>query len=297
MTPPLSVVIATTQGWPQIRPCLEAVLDQARAVGAEVIVADGSASAPPVQGSLGTGLQWLSRPGAGVVELRASAMEQSRGAIVAVTEDHCVVASDWCARILDAHARHPEAAAIKGAVVNGSRDHLVDWAAFFLNQAPHLAPFLGRATDVILPMSCVSYKRRALQRSPAKDEPWPIGLRDYREWLRDGHVLVADETIWIAHHQAVGFVRTSGLQFHNGRAVSGVRRRRMGWRDWARLAGAPVLPFYRSLRTTSICLGKRVSWRRLIASEPLILWFYCCKGAGEIAGYVAGPGQSPRKIL
>jgi hypothetical protein len=297
VTPPLSIVIATTQGWPDLRPCLEAVRDQAVAVGAEVVIADGSAGQPLESESLGPGFRWLRRPEAGVVELRRFAMEHAHGDIVAVTEDHCVVAPDWCARILDAHARHPGAAAIKGAVVNGSRDHLVDWAAFFVNQAPHLAPFVGRDTDVILPMSCVSYKRWALQPYPAHQEPWPVELRDYREWLRAGHVLVADEQIWIAHHQAVGFVRTSGLQFHNARAVSAVRRRRMAWRDWARLAGALVLPFYRTVRTTSICLGKRVPRRTLTAALPLVLWFYFCKGTGEIAGYLAGPGDSPRRIV
>lgn len=295
--PPLSVVIGTTQGWPDVRPCLEALRIQAAAVGAEVIVADGSAVGPPEGEDIGRGIRWLCRPGAGVVELRALATQEAQGEIVAVTEDHCVVSPDWCARILDAHARHPGAAAIRGAVVNGSRDHLIDWAAFLTVQAPHLAPFVGRDTDSILPMSCVSYKRWALEQLPALHEPWPVELRDYREWLRAGHALIADAQIWVAHHQSVGFVRASGLQFHNARAFSGIRRRRMARRDWIRLATAVVLPFYRTVRTASICLGKRAPRGTLIAALPLILWFYCCKGAGEIAGYLAGPGDSPLRTL
>ena len=35
--------------------------------------------------------------------------------MVAITEDHCDVAPDWCEQVLDAHARHPDAVAIAGA--------------------------------------------------------------------------------------------------------------------------------------------------------------------------------------
>ncbi len=223
-------------------------------------------------------------------------MQEARGAIIAVTEDHCLVAPDWCAQILGAHARHPDAVAIKGAVANGSRERLVDWAAFLLNQAPHLSPFVGRMTDAVLGVSSVSYAWLALERLAAR-EPGPVELRDYRACLATGARVVADEHIRVEHVQSVGFFRTSALQFHNARTVCGLRRARMTWRDWVRLAGAPILPFTRTLRTIAICLGKHVSRTTLWASVPMILWFYCCKGAGELLGYLAGPGQSPRKLL
>jgi hypothetical protein len=46
-SPPLSVVIATAEPWPEIRECLESVLHQARSVGADVVAADGCGRALP----------------------------------------------------------------------------------------------------------------------------------------------------------------------------------------------------------------------------------------------------------
>ena len=290
------MVVATSQGWPAIEPCLAALAPQARAVGAEVLVADGSAGPPPSPERLPPGVRWLRHPGASVLELRALATRGARGAIVAVTEDHCLVAPDWCARILEAHARHPDAVAVKGAVANGSQERLVDWAAFLLNQAPHLSPFVGRPTDAVLGISSVAYKRPGLERLAAR-EPGPVELHDHRAWLASGDRVVADERIQVRHVQSVGFLTTSALQFHNARTVSGLRRSRMSWRDWVRLAAAPLLPFVRTVRTVAICLGKPVSRPTLWASVPLILWFYGCKGAGELSGYLAGPGRSPGRLL
>jgi len=45
--PPLSVVIATTKPWPEMRATLDSLLPQARDLGAEVIVADGDGRGLP----------------------------------------------------------------------------------------------------------------------------------------------------------------------------------------------------------------------------------------------------------
>lgn len=292
--PALSVVIATTQGWPDAALCLDALRAQAAATGAEIVIADGSGRPPPDPGRVGPGVVWRSLPGAGVFELRAAATREARGAIVAVTEDHCVVGPRWCARILEVHARHPEAAAVKGVVANGSRERLIDWAAFLMSQAPHLPPFVGGRDDAVVGVSCVAYKRSALDAALAEGGlPFPE-LRD--PWTWSGGI-VADERLSVEHHQSGRLVATGMLQFHNARAVAGLRRGRMGGRDWIRLLGAPLLPPYRTLRILATCLGKRVPRGVLLACLPLVLW--CCfwKGAGEVLGYVVGPGDSARKLL
>lgn len=45
--PALSIVIATTQPWPEMRGILESLYDQARAIPAEIIVADGHGLGQP----------------------------------------------------------------------------------------------------------------------------------------------------------------------------------------------------------------------------------------------------------
>lgn len=258
-------------------------------------MADGSGAAPPSGAARWPGLRWLRQPGAGIFELRASAWRAARGRIVAVTEDHCLAAPDWCARLLEAHARHPAAVAVKGAVRNGTPARLVDRAAYLLNQAPHLAPFTGGSWDVVLGVSSVAYKRDAIARL-VPDPARPVELEDARAWVRAGHLVVADERAWVEHRQSASLLALSALQFHNGRAVAGLRRGRMGPRDWTRLAAAPLLPCLRAVRTALLCRRKGVGQRGLLASLPLFVWYFGWKGAGELAGYLAGAGASARRL-
>ena len=70
----------------------------------------------------------------------------------------------------------------------------------------------------------------------------------------------------------------------------------MTLRDWARLAALPILPFVRTARTVALCARKPVPWTTLAASLPLFLWFYVWKAAGEITGYLIGPGDSATRL-
>jgi hypothetical protein len=291
----LTVVVPTSHGWPAVRPCLDRLREQARAAAAEVIVADGGAAPAPPADQLWPGLVWLRDPGAGVFALRALARRAARGAILAVTEDHCLVAPDWCARILETHARHPEAVAVKGAVRNGTAERLVDRASFLLVQAPSLPPFDGGPADTILGISCTSYRRQALERlfpDPAR----PVEIEDIRRWEFAGEAIVADERIWVEHHQSEGLFAMSRLHFHNARAISGLRRDRMTARDWVRVLAAPLLPFIRTARTITLCARKRVPWATMIPCIPVFLWLFAWKAAGELAGYVGGPGDSATRL-
>jgi hypothetical protein len=292
----LTIVVPTSHGWPTIRPCLERLRDQAVAVGAEVIVADGSGGSPPPADPGWPGLVWLREPGPGVFALRALARGVARGTILAVTEDHCLVAPDWCARILEAHARHPEAVAVKGAVRNGTGERLLDRASFYLVQAPNLPPFAGEPEDAVLGVSCVSYRRRHLD-TLAPDVARPVEIDDARQWRATrAAAIVADERISVEHHQSQGLLGVTAAHFHNARAVAGLRRDRMTSRDWVRVAAAPFLPFIRTVRTLTLCARKQVPAATMIACAPVFLWLYVWKGAGELTGYVRGPGDSATRI-
>lgn len=114
----LSVVVGTTQPWPETRPLLDSVCPQAARLGAEVVLAIRSEDARPPVGAY-PAVKVITGPGETVFELRERAIAASSGDIVAVTEDHCRVAPDWCRRIIDAHAEFPNADVIGGAVANG----------------------------------------------------------------------------------------------------------------------------------------------------------------------------------
>ena len=202
----------------------------------------------------------------------------------------------WCRRILDVHAEHPEAAAIGGAVENGTTDRLMDWAAFIVTQAPALAPLPNGAVQRTTGAANVSLKRRAVERLPSHDGFGTIELFDLAEVAPDGETLLQDDSFVVTHYQSMGFVGTSSVEFHNGRTLGGFRRRYMDGRDWARVATAGVLPLYRSARMVSLASRKRMPRRSLIAAIPWIVWFEYCTGAGQLLGYAAGPGDSPSKL-
>jgi hypothetical protein len=297
-TLPISVIVPTVRGWPATKPALERLVPQTVGAGGEVVVVDGSGGRAPSAGEMaemGGPVAWVERPGNSVFQLRAAGYGIARGDVVAVTEDHCFVAPDWVARIKDSHDRHREAGAVGGAVLNGTDQKLVDWAAFLLTQGPFMPPLQNGITDRISGPANVSYKRRVLLRLKSED---PLGLIDFLELpaALEGESLAADDSIRVLHHQSQGFWGTSLAEFDNGRTIAGFRRRRMGRGDWLRILGAPLLPIYRSVRALRIAQGKQRPRGILPASVPIHAWLQYCAMAGELAGYAAGPGGSARRL-
>src|SRR5579862_4086085 len=92
-------------------------------------------------------------------ELRARGLAAATGRIVALIEDHGVVAADWSARVVEAHAQN--FAAIGGAIENDI-DRPLNWAVYFCDflryQNPIPAGESGIASD-----ANVTYKRPALE--------------------------------------------------------------------------------------------------------------------------------------
>jgi len=120
---PITALIATIRGWPTCGQAVTLIAEQVARVGGEFIVADGSQNPPPTAQeveALGGSVRWISLPGQSVFQLRHAGYQAARGEVVAITEDHCYVASDWIERVIEAHKEHPDAAAIGCTVVNNT---------------------------------------------------------------------------------------------------------------------------------------------------------------------------------
>jgi hypothetical protein len=293
--PPLSVVIPTIRGWPWSRLCLEPLRAQALALGVEVVLLDASDGPVPTEGEIGFPVRWLKRPGASVFQMRSEGYRLARGEIIATVEDHCTVAPDWCERVLAVHREHPEAVAVGGAVENGTPGSTLHWAAFFRIQGPFMAPLANGPATRLTGAANLSYKRRFVERFADLDEEGLIDNLDQPE-LEPGEVMLADDSLRVAHHQATDFLLTSQLDFHNGRSTAGKRRRPMGRSDWVRLATLGILPLYRTLRTYRTVRGKHAPHDILVRTMPTILWLHYCQAAGELVGYASGPGTSPQQL-
>lgn len=286
--PPLSIVVATGEPWPTIEPCLERILPQAEAVGAEVIVADGGGT---VAEHL-SGVTTVVIPGASVFELRARAAERATGEIVAFTEDHCMAEPDWCERILAAHENAPNLAMIGGAMQNGSTSRLIDWANFLPVFSPFMPPLVGDRGDRVPPPGNISFKREFL--------PFPIDPGDLivglPRRLHEEGLIGMDETILMAHHQEKGFFGSFVNHFHNGRSTTGLGladASKAAKRQHRRLAlrAAPRL-----LRRVAGDLRRRRATLRIKMSLPLVAGTIVFHTIGELVGLARGPGRSPEFI-
>lgn len=291
--PTLSIVVTTTRPWPEARIALDSLWEQARAHDAEIIVASSDAPPPAVL----FGVRWLHRPGATVFALRAEAVRAARGDIVAVTEDHCRAAPDWCDAVLRAHREEPEAAVIGGALENGAAESLVDWANFLVGNGAFLAPLERGPRHHVTGQANVSYKRWALADYPAD----ALDEGAFRRRLADaGHALVCDDRMRVAHVQSLGLRGTCAIHFHDGRSIVGGRRRESHWRRGLDVAKGIALPLRAVVAMARVVTrtARRDPALRPIAlrSAPLVLLLVSARTAGELAGALAGPGESPSRL-
>jgi len=295
--PALSLVVATTAGWPDYRPLFEGHRVAVEAVDGEVIVADGSGRAAPAPDEIGPHATWLAAPGEGVFQLRALAYPRARAAIVAVTEDHCVLGPEWGRTLLGLHAEHPDAAVIGGVVENASRRRLDDWAVFFIGHFRDM-PGVGRAQRVALAgLTNVSYKRRALEgMTPIGD----MGVNEafhQRALAASGEILLIDDRLRVEHVQSPGLRGMVMLMWHSARTTAAMRRRRMSSAAMLRLVAAPVSPLVFGALIASAVVRRRYAPLPFLVSSPAILGFLSVRAVAEVVGYLAGPGDSMRRFL
>ena len=293
---PITLTASTVQGWPEIEPNVRSFEAAAAAVDGDLIVTDGSGLPAPSPSSLGPRTTWISEPGRSVFQLRLSAYRAAAAPIVGVTEDHCFMPADWARRNLDAHAAHPEAAAVGGSVVNGATDSLMDWASFFVVQSAIAAPIPSGPARRIAAAVSVTYKRAALEHL---DQYEGLGAMDglhQRAIAASGKTLMADDSIRVVHDQSLGFAATVAIHFHAGRTFTGFRRQHMDVRQAIRLLGTPVVPIARYIRTVRLLAAKGYG-PQLIRATPAIWLLLVTQTVGQVTGYLTGPGDSPHKVM
>jgi hypothetical protein len=291
----ITVTASTVQGWPDIEPNVRSFEAAAAAVGGDVIVTDGSGLPAPPPGTLGPRTTWISEPGKSVFQLRVSAYQAASAPIIGVTEDHCFLPADWARRNLEAHAAHPEAAAVGGSVVNGATDSTMDWASFLIVQSVVAAPIASGPTERIAGAVSVTYKRAALA---GLDEHAGMGAMDalhQRALAASGAALIADDGIRVVHDQSLGFGGTVAIHFHAGRTFAGFRRRHKDAGQALRILATPIVPVARFVRTARLASAKGYG-RELLRATPAIWFLLVVQTAGQVVGFVAGPGDSPNRV-
>lgn len=294
-SPSISITISTGQGWPDVRRAVASAEEAAAGVGGEVVVTDGSGLPVPPPGALAKTTTWRAEPGASVFQLRGLAYSLARAPILAITEDHCRVDPDWAARMLAAHAVHPKAAAIGGSVENGATGSALDWASFLVVQAPIAAPIASGPARSLAGAVNVSYKRDAMEGIDDFDGLGMLDMIHQRHLGKAGRVLVADDSIRVCHDQSLGRRGTIEIHYHAGRTFAGFLRQRMDRTAWLRLVGVLIIPYLRFGR--AMTLAQRKGYGSVVRRAwPAMLGLFLVQGVGQVVGFIAGPGDSPRKV-
>ena len=290
---PLSVVIASVNGFPYLGECLDALREHAPE--AEVVVADWTDDAtrdrvrdgwPEVR------LISFDEPTA-IPELRAAGIAAATAPNVAVIEDHCVVTEGWSDRIVEAHQEGH--AVVGGAVRNVVTGRVRDWAAFLCEYSEHMEP-LASGPAPSLPGMNVSYDRRALSSMEPllREGAWESWLHPHLQ--RSGFELYSVPGLTIEHAKDFGLREFLSQRWHYSRSHAGMRNPELGPRRALYVLGSPLLVPLLSWRIARNVLRKGRHRRELALASPLVLLFVATWSVGEAVGYAFGGGRSLLKV-
>src|SRR5579872_2315616 len=223
---------------PYLGRCLDALAE--RAPEAEVVVADWTDEATRAQ----VRERWPSvkllsfdEPKT-IPELRAAGVFAATAPVVALIEDHCLVAPDWAGLLEAAHAAGHEVAG--GPIRNVATGRIRDWAAFFCEYSAVMEP-MPRGPVSGLPGMNVSYGRKALA---AIDDLLREGR--WETWLhprlqRRGYELWCEPDAVVEHDKDFGLVEFLSQRYHYSRSYAGMRNADLGARRVLYALGTPLL--------------------------------------------------------
>ncbi len=280
----VSIVIPVRQAMATIESTLEAAIEQARDVGGEVIAAvwQGDPSCKSVSELARrdeTLRMVVAEDPCGIPQLRRDGVRAARGRRVVITEDHCLFPQGWIAGHLSPGVD------VRGGAVSNSRRSYVGWAQYFTRYSAFLPP-AAKGAAKHLPGNSASYPH-ALLDSPAIDSGfWEAEFN--RELIEKGVPFFLDPALTVEQRQQRGWLEFAFLRYQHGRCYGG---RREGSK-FALLLRSPLIPVVLLARQARAVAAKKGYAGRFLLSLPLISMYVAAWSAGEIAGYLFGPGES-----
>ena len=302
--PDLSVVVAIVSDTTErpdtshLEPCLAALAQQAGAPPTEIIVpyhasVDGIARLrhqyPTVHFLEVADLRTFTGRGGSREhhdELRARGLALARGSIVALIEDVGIPATDWSARVMEAHQR--AFAGVGGAIENGV-DRPLNWAVYFCDFLRYQNP-LPEGESAIASDANVSYKRAALESiRPIWQEFFHESSVNAALHSRGEKLALAPNVVLYQHRQGLRLRAAMRERVVWGRSYAATRAglartpRRVLW-----AALSPLLPGLILARMTLMAWKKRRTRAAFLKALPLTVALTLSWTWGEFVGYVTG---------
>jgi Glycosyltransferases, probably involved in cell wall biogenesis len=224
---------------------------------------------------------------------RSAGIRAASAPIVVLSEDHSFPDPDWANALVRAHETGCAVAA--PVLRNANPKSMISWANLLLEYYPWLegAP---QAEMSDLPGHNSAYNRDLLlsygERLESVMEVEAVVQRDIVE---QGHRMLLEPEAKTSHLNFSRLSSSLGLRFNAGRSFAG--HRTMGWPTLKRImyiAGGLLIPLVRLARISAMLRkSKEYSWLfpRIL---PALCTMLLADGLGELAGYIAGPGDAPR---
>jgi hypothetical protein len=296
-TPRLSVVVVSFNRPSLLRACLDALTADATTATVEILVvrnrsiSDGPGSDPAIAYPM---VKFIPATSDMIVPaMRTLGIATSRGEIVALIEDDCVVERGWCDGMVAAH--RGQEVAIGGAVEPCPYLRALDWAVYFCEYGRFMRP-LPRDAKGALAGNNVSYKREVLVRFA---DAWKHGFYDallHWRWRDLGLPMRAEETLVVRNVNSWTVKDVTNVPFHHGRTFAAQRCAHRA--TLARLVFAVLalfLPLLQVVRIIERAISRKRLVGRVLRALPWILVFTASWSFGESLGYLTGPGSSPSK--
>jgi len=289
--PAISVVIASIVGAPFIDECLDSLRLQAGKRGAEVIVvACGTAEYAARIADKYPWVRVIHRAERETVpDLRCHGVESASGEIVAIIEEHCVAAADWLEQALKAHAGG-DFGVVGGPVAPDDYARLRDWVMYFCEYNSCLPPWQEGGAHGLGTANSASSRAVLLQYAEQmKAGFWESCL--YPRLLADGVRFHAAAGMIVYKCGPYNYIYYLRQRYWISRAYAGSRELGV-FPKAAYLVASPLLPLLLLARITVRVFQKNCHLVKFVLSLPLLTPLMIVYVAGEVVGYLAGPGNA-----
>lgn len=292
----LSVVVPSVNGIDDLSATLSALEAQRRDVSLEVLVVDrlGASVRDEVRRRFPEVRVIDVTPETTIPDMRAAAFRAATAPSVAVIEDHVIVPDGWAKALLAAQSASTPV--VGGSVENAATGSLVDWAAF-LCEYSHCIPPMPAGRVEWLTGNNIVYPRELLEkyRSVTESGGWENRLHD--AFRNDGIPLTCHPEIVIGHKMHYSFGLYMSQRYIYARSYAGARVQGASFAKRLVMGAASfALPPLLYWRTISRIRAKGRHRAELVRSLPLLALFVVAWAAGEVVGYLAGPGNSLSKV-
>jgi glycosyltransferase involved in cell wall biosynthesis len=296
-TPGISIVVASKVGSPFIDQCLNSLASEAGEFKAEVIVV--AAGEPSYAERIAATFPWTKVIHAAdlskVPALRRRGVDEAKGEIIAIIEEHCSAAPNWLHRALAGHLMG-RYGAVGGPIVDYNYSRLRDWVVYFLEYNGALPPYpKGETFD--LNDANIAYRRDILisHRDLLDDGYWPMTM--HPTLIAKEIKLLSLPDMIVYHRGPFNFGYYLHQRYLFSRAFAGVRaEKQSAVRRAAYLAGAPLIPIVLLGRIAGRVIQKRCRIGKFVATLPLMIPALIVFVAGEWVGYLLGPGNALSKV-